>query len=153
MRRKIITVSLFWLTILGSTMLAWYFMTGEKLVTSMDEITYFGVKMYRINIPTYLNNILNTLQTVKVLEIKIPTVPTNDWGDVVKAIKTIVAWFMYFVNLLIFIVNAIVFTPFKLIMWFLTVMLSFVGLNGTTLVNNMTKLYNINIPYLQYSWL
>lgn len=153
MRRKILTVSFVWLTILGSTMLAWYFMTGEKLVTSMDEITYFGVTMYRINIPSYLNNILNTLETIKVLEIKTPTTPVNDWTDVISSIKTIICWLMYFVNLIIFIVNAIIFTPFKLIMWFITVSLSFIGLNGTTLVNNMTKLYNINIPYLQYSWL
>ena len=153
MRRKILTVAFVWLTILGSTMLAWYFMTGEKLVTTMDEITYFGVTMYRINIPSYLNNILNTLETIKVLEIQTPTTPVNDWTDVISSIKTIICWLMYFINLIIFIVNAIIFTPFKLIMWFITVSLSFVGLNGTTLVNNMTKLYNINIPYLQYSWL
>lgn len=154
MRKKILLTSLSWITILGSIIMAWYFTTGEELVTAITPMqTEWGITLYRVDILEYIRNIRDTLVSFDVFNFTAPATPTNDFADVIKGIRTIIAWLMYLVNWVIMVINILIFVPLRFILYIIIVVMTLMGLNGATLLTMTKEIYYWTIPYLQYSWL
>lgn len=154
MRNKILLTALFWTVILGSVLISWSWITGETLqvVVSRVEIAN-GIYMYKIDLLGYIKNLQNTLNTITTLGATPPPKPTYNWTDYLNAFKTIGKVFFYAINWIIYIIQIIVFVPMKFIIYLIVVTLSMLGMNGSSIMEQVNRIYLINIPYLQYSWL
>lgn len=150
--KKILTTALFFTTILGTVMLTWYFMMPLDSMNIVIEPYRIGngIVMYKLNLHQYFKNIQNIASLWKTVIPIAPTEPTGDW-NAFNGAKMVAKWILFGVNWLIWLLNIIIFTPFRIIMYIIVVFYSFFGLDGTRMMDQLKYLFNFQIPYFDLS--
>lgn len=154
MRSKIIVTILLWTTILGCVLCAWSWITGETLqvAVSRTEIAN-GIYMYKIDLLGYIRNIQDTLGTITTIGAVKPNAPTFNWSDALLVFKSLGKVVFYVINWIIYAFQLIIIIPTKFILYTIICTLSIMGMDGSKIMTEINKMYMLNIPYLQYSWL
>ena len=155
--RKILFWTLGITTIVGTTVLAWFYlfnMDGTVLNTiQVHSIEGTNLKMYEFKLHVYLKNISNSVELFQFIVPPFPEEPNVDW-NLFNAIPALTKWLFFIINVIIWILNMYLILPIRILMYIFIVIISLLGLNGTYLFNNIKEVYDrLLIPFLQYSWI
>lgn len=139
-------------TIIGTIMLAFYFVYGfayggELTFITKHSIPFTNVTMYEFRIYDYFKNIQDSLKLYLIVIPSFPDVPDLDWDNVFKALANCV---LFGFNVVIWLLNMYMVMPVRMIFYIIMVIFSILGLKTNILVDNLQILFTFSIPFIDY---
>lgn len=144
-----------WLAVIFTAIFALNFMLGGTEITYLQQQTYNGITIYKINVWQYVRNIQTLLTEIpNNLALDIPSRAFNN--DLVNNLKVIVNWLIFIANLGVWLFK-LPFVILKFILGFLgfeitqTIELYISSTNTYTTIQNKWWLYTFIETILSYN--